>query len=128
MDTIYGAPNQHTTINYQISTAYGNVNSGILVAKYEDNVIGHSIVTDNILNQITIKIPFLPETSDYDIVFEYTDEYYYADSTLTNRLIIRKNDVNIQPSHTQYYPNQLFHFIATITDQEGNRINNGQAT
>ena len=127
MDTIYGAPNQHTTINYQISTAYGNVSSGILVAKYEDNVIGHSIVTDNILNQITIKVPFLPETSDYDIVFEYTDEYYYADSTLTNRLIIRKNDVNIQPSHTQYYPSQLFHFIATITDQEGNRINNGQA-
>ena len=128
MDTLYGAPGQHITIDYQISTKYGPVNTGVLVAKYEDNILNQSIVTDSILNQITIKVPFVPETNDYDITFEYTDDYYYDNSTLVNKLIIRKNNVNIQPSHTQYYPNQLFHFIATITDKEGNRINNGQAT
>lgn len=128
MDTIYGAPGQHTLIDYQISTSYGNVNSGTLIAKYNDDIIGRSTVTDNILNQISIKVPFVPDTKDYDIVFEYNDKYYYANSLFTNKLIIKKNNVNIQPSHTQYYPNKTFNLVATITDKEDNRVNIGKAS
>ena len=127
MDTIYGAPGQNTTLDYQISTAYGNVNTGTLIAKYNNNIIGESTVSDNLINQITIKVPFEPDTNDYIINFFYSDETTYADSYLDNKLIIKKNQVNIEPSHTWYYPDQIFHFVGTITDKDGNRINTGKA-
>lgn len=127
MDVIYGAPGQYTTIEYQVSTTYGSVNSGTLIAKYDDEIIGQSIVTENITNQIVIKTPFVPDTQDYFIRFEYSDETTYADSYVDTRLIIRKNNVDIKPSHTWYYPNTTFHFVGTILDKDGNRINTGKA-
>ena len=100
MDTIYWAPGQNTTLDYQISTAYGNVNTGTLIVEYNDNIIGESTVTDNLINQITIKVPFEPDNDDYVINFFYTDETTYADSYLDSKLIIKKNQVNIELSHT----------------------------
>lgn len=128
MDIIYGAPGQKTTVNYQISTAYGNANSGILTAKYNDNIIGQSIVTENLNNEIVLQIPFVPNTNNYTIVFEYNDDSIYGSDEIENELIIQKNNVHIEPSHSWYYPNQLFHFVTTITDNDGNRVNTGQAT
>ena len=128
MDVIYGSPGQQTTVDYQISTVYGSVNSGTLIAEYNGNIIGQSMVSDNINNQIIITVPFLPATDDYIITFKYSDETTYADSILENKLIIQKNNVNIEPSHTWYYPNQLFHFVATITDKDNNMVNIGKAS
>lgn len=127
VDIIYGAPGQDIAINYQVSTIYGGVNSGTLIAKYNDEIIGRSNVTDSLNNQIIITVPFVPDTDDYIITFDYDDNNIYAHSSTESRLIIDKNQVNITPSHSWYYPNQTFHFVATITDDNDNRINIGKA-
>ena len=129
MDTIFASPNISKNINYTISTEYGDAKTGILTAKYNDNIIGKSIVTDSLTNQITINTPFLPVTSDYEITFDYhDDEETYADSEINTRLVIQKDTVQIQPSHTWYYPNKEFQFSASFTDNEDKIINVGQAS
>lgn len=128
MDYIYGAPGELTTINYTISTSYGDAKTGTLTALYNDNIIGQGFVTDSITNQINIIVPFVPATDDYDITFKYTDDSdMYDDSQADIRLIIQKNNVNIQPSHTWYYPDKTFHFDAMFTDKSNNVINTGTA-
>ena len=128
MNYVYGSPGQKTKVDYNILTAYGNANTGILTAKYDDVIIGQSYVTDSFMNQITITTPFLPTTDEYEILFEYHDDTdTYVDSTYTNTLVMQKNEVNITPSHTWYYPNQLFHFSAYFTDKDNNIINTGKA-
>lgn len=128
MNYVYGSPGQRAEVDYNISTAYGNANAGILTAKYDGIIIGQSYVTDSFMNQITITTPFLPATDEYEILFEYHDDTdTYADSTYTNTLVMQKNEVNIEPSHTWYYPNQPFHFSAYFTDKDNNIINTGKA-
>lgn len=126
-DIIVGQPNQSISVDYQVQTMYGNANSGTLIARYDGKQIGKSIITDNIMNQIVLKLPYLP-SGDYEIDFEFEDEKTYESSQLSNRLIMNKGTVNISPSHTWYYPSRPFHLNADFTDINGDIIKTGKAT
>lgn len=119
-------PNTQTNVYYNITYANNeDVNTGTLIAKLNNKVIGTAQVSDAINHYITLNIPLL-QTDTYDIVFEYHDNNnIYADNSITIPLMIKRGDVNISTSHDSYYPNQEFMFDIEITDSNNNIINNG---
>ena len=122
-----GKSGQKSTINYTINSIYGNVNTGVLTAVFNEQIIGQSIVTDNITNQITFNTPFLPANNNYEITFKYHDNNNnYADSSITTKLIIERSNVIITPQKTWYYPQKDFNFILDVRDAEEKIIDNGK--
>lgn len=129
VNSIYGNPGQKTTVDYSITTAYGNAATGTLTAKYDGVVIGQASVSDSFMNQIVITAPFMPANKTYQITLEYTDlTGNYADSQINVDLILQKTEIVISPSHTWYYPDTSFMFGASFTDKDGNIINVGTAS
>lgn len=129
MNPIHGNPGQKSIVPYQINSDYGIITSGTLIAKYNDTIIGTAQVTDGIFNQIEITIPFLPAEEEYELLLEYKDDNNnYQDSSTNVRLIMDKNEVLIEPSHTQYYPDTTFHFAGYFKDADNNIINVGKAS
>ena len=125
IETISGASGQKTTVNYTIDSAYGNVNTGVLTAYYNEQPIGTSIVTDSIVNQITVNVPLLPSGNDYEILLKYHDETNFEDSEKTVKLIIEKSYVKITPQKTWYYPQKDFNFVIDVRDAEDKIIDQG---
>lgn len=125
VEAISGASGQKTTVNYTIDSAYGNVNTGILTAYYNEQPIGTSIVTDSIVNQITVNVPLLPSGNDYEILLKYHDETNFEDSEKTVKLIIEKSYVKITPQKTWYYPQKDFNFVVDVRDAEDKIIDQG---
>lgn len=131
INTVSGNPGQKSTINYTINSIYGNVNTGILTAlivdeNKEEQIIGKSVVTDSIVNQITINTPFLPAGNNYEIYFRYHDDNdNYSDDEKSIKMIIEKNYVIMEPQKTWYYPKKDFNFVIDIRNQENNIIDEG---
>ena len=126
IEPIDSYPNANVNVNYDIHTNSNNmVNSGILIAKLEDKIIGQAQVSDIINRYITLNIPFKP-SGNYDIIFEYYDaDNKYANNSITVPLIIKNGSINITTSHDSYYPNQEFSLEIRITDDNDDAVNYG---
>ena len=128
--TVSGQSGLKTTVKYRIDSIYGNVNNGILTAFFkngnDEQQIGKSIVTDNIVNQITFTTPFLPANNNYEIIFRYHDNNNnYKDSEVTTKLIIEKSKVVIEPQKTWYYPQKDFEFVVDVRNKDNSIIDEG---
>lgn len=120
-------PNEEITIEYEVLSNYGNVNTGRINFNIDGNIFTQN-VSDGLFNQITFKVPNLP-SGVYDMVVTYEDDNnIYETSTITNTFVINKSDVNIEPSHTWYYPQKTFVFTAFFTNSDGDRANDGYAS
>ena len=120
-------PNEEVTIEYEVTSSYGNVNNGVITFNINDTIYSKE-VSDGLFNQITFKAPNLP-ANIYDMTVNYKDkDNTYNESSLKTQFILNKNTLNIEPSHTWYYPKKSFIFTATFTNNDGARANNGFAS
>ena len=120
-------PNEEVTIEYEVTSNYGNVNEGVITFNIND-IIYSKEVSDGLFNQITFKAPNLP-AGIYDMTVSYKDkDNIYNESSLETQFILNKSTLNIEPSHTWYYPKKPFIFTATFTNNDGARANNGFAS
>ena len=120
-------PNEEVTIEYEVTSSYGNVNNGVITFNIND-IIYSKEVSDGLFNQITFRAPNLP-ANIYDMTVNYKDkDNTYNESSLETQFILNKNTLNIEPSHTWYYPKKSFIFTATFTNNDGARANNGFAS
>ena len=119
INQIEAKPNETKTINYEVTSYYGPVFEGVLTAYYDDIEIGKQFISD-LSNTMDLNIPFLKEDL-YKIKFTYHSIVgNYADSEIITDLIINQDNVQMDITPTQYYPEQDFDLIVSVKDKNNN--------
>lgn len=131
LENTTGYPDQDLNIRYNITSQYGNVDTGKITIKFDDEFGNEKVyskaVSDNLFNDITIHVPNLP-ADDYPLKVYYTDASgMYADSQISTQLNISKNQVNIAPRYNNYFADETFLYEATITNKDDKIVKTGKA-
>lgn len=128
VNQVEASPNEIKTIDYEVTSYYGSVFEGDLIAYYNGNEIGRQSISD-LNNTMNLNIPFLSEGT-YKIKFVYHSNVgNYADAEVTTDLIINPINVNIDIDPIQYYPNQDFDLTVLIKDENSNdKVDMGTTT
>lgn len=127
IDTIHSYPNTDTTVEYNIQSSIGAVNSGSLIAYYNNEEIGRSMVSDNI-SQITLHIPKISAEKTYDLQFEYIGSNNFNNASVAVPLVLDKDIVDISTSAANYYPQQSFNLYAYCKDCNEQDLLSGELT
>ena len=129
IDSVYSSPGKDETLYYDgVYSSKGAVSSGLLIAKFDGEEIGRSMVSTN-NNSIILHIPKVPAEEVYNITFEYVNENdVYEDSTITVPLVLDKTDIQITTASASYYPKQTFNFFVYCKDGNGQDLLDGEIT
>ena len=121
-------PNQNTSISFNITSRYGNINTGTFSIEIEGEgktTRYTTLVSDSLVQQINFVSPNLP-AGNYTMTASYVDnEENYQNSTITTTVAIRSNKVIITPQYNNYYPQKELLFTVDITNQDNKRVNSG---
>ena len=121
-------PNQNTSIPFNITSRYGDINTGIfsIEIENEDDIIKYTtLVSDSLTQQINFIAPNLP-AGNYNMTASYIDnEGNYQNSTITTTVTIKSNNVIITPQYNNYYPQKELLFAIDITNKDGRRVDSG---
>lgn len=127
IDTIFARPNATAYVPYTITSQYGRVGTGELVAYLDGNEIGRTNVSSLYESTIPLNIPLILANGDYTIHFEYRDYgNAFEENEVDVKLEIVKDIVNIDISHEWYYPNKEFNLVINVTDINGLPVDTGE--
>ncbi len=129
IDSVRAYTGMDQTIEYEgVWSAQGKVSSGILIAEYDGQEIGRSMVSGN-NNSITLHIPKISAEETYEIRFKYmNDNEFYQNSETFVPLVLDKSEIQINALPTNYYPKQSFNLFAYCKDLQGQDLLNGELT
>ena len=125
VNTFYTEPNTTITLDYEVESKYGLVQTGTLIAYYNGDIIGTANVSD-LQKTITLHIPTLLPNKQYNIAFKYiSNNNIYNNNITTTTMNITKPLVNITALEHNCYINDNIEYGIKITDNNNYNINFG---